>query len=122
MTEVEAPKTEKKIDSDETAIAAGHYAHMCRTIKGYVSVMNGKGLARVLNALAAFPYGESYPKFRAPAEQQLFTMMLSVQSAKAKIAEALSEEEMSSISTEAVTGIVEEELAKLKGEEHGKVE
>lgn len=102
---------EKAIDSDDVAIAAAHYDRMCRSVKGYSSVMNGKGLARVMVALAQFPYGDNYPKFRSKAEETLFNIMLSVHSAKAKIAEAL-KEELADAQDLAVDGIVKEELEK----------
>jgi len=114
--EVETPKG--PLDAEDVQIAAGHYASMCKMIKGYSRAMGGKGLARVMVALAEFPYADTYPKFRSDAEQKLFTFMLSVQSAKAKIGEAL-KADMQSIETDVVDGIVEETLAKARGETDG---
>lgn len=108
------------LNTEEVQIAAGYYAELCRTIKGYSSVMNGKGLARVMVALAEFPYGDKYPKFRSDAEQKLFTFMLTIQSAKAKIAAAI-QPELSKLEEQAVNGIVEEQVNKFinKGEQNG---
>jgi len=109
------PKSTDPMDSDEVAIAAGHYGNMCKSIKGYARAMGGKGLARVMVALAEFPYAQDYPKFRSDAEQKLFTYMLSIQSAKAVIAEAL-KPSMAAIQQQAEDGIVKEEMAKQQGE------
>jgi hypothetical protein len=46
------------LETPEVQMAAGHYASMVKMIKGYSSMMNGKGLARVMVALAEFPYGD----------------------------------------------------------------
>ena len=106
------------LETVEVQIAAGHYASMCKTIKGYSKAMGGKGLARVMIALAEFPYADKYPTFRNDAEQKLFTFMLSIQSAKAKIAEAL-QADLAEIKEQAVDGVVEETINKLKGEDNG---
>jgi len=109
------PKSTDPMDSDEVAIAAGHYGNMCKSIKGYARAMGGKGLARVMVALAEFPYAQDYPKFRSDAEQKLFTYMLSIQSAKAVIAEAL-KPSMAALQQQAEDGIVKEEMTKQQGE------
>lgn len=109
------------LDTKEVQIAAGYYKQLAKTIRGYSSVMNGKGLARVLIAVAEFPYADSYPRFRSDAEQKLFTFMLTIQDAKGTIARALAED-MASIQERAVDGIVEEVMAsktEAKGEENG---
>lgn len=117
--ELQKPEVETKstdpMDSDEVAIAAGHYGNMCKSIKGYARAMGGKGLARVMVALAEFPYAQDYPKFRSDAEQKLFTYMLSIQSAKAIIAEAL-KPSMAELKQKAEDGIVQEQMATIKGE------
>lgn len=106
------------LESEEVQIAAGYYAKLCKTIKGYSGNMKAGGLGRVMVALAEFPYGEKYPKFRSDAEQQLFTFMLTIQSAKAKIAEAL-KPELEKLSNAAVDGIVQEKMEQIKGDVNG---
>ena len=126
MSESEVKNTEETtatndpMNNEDVQMAAGYYAQLCKTIKGYSSVMNGKGLARVMVALAEFPYGDNYPKFRSDAEQKLFTFMLTIQSAKAKIAEAI-KNDMADIQNAAVDGIVKETVQSMntKGEENG---
>lgn len=113
------------LETEEVQMAAGYYEQLRKTIRGYSSVMNGKGLARVLVAVAEFPYADSYPKFRSDAEQKLFTFMLTIQSAKAKIAEAL-KDELGTLENKAIDGIVAEKVEELKtlkeGEENGNVD
>lgn len=114
----EATASTDPMDSDEVAIAAGHYGSMCKTIRGYAKNMSGKGLARVVIAFSEFPYGQNYPKFRSDAEQKLFTFLLSVQSAKAVIAEAL-KPQLGQIQAEAEAGLVKEIQEEQKGETNG---
>lgn len=109
------------MEAEEVQIAAGYYSQLSKTIRGYSSVMGGKGLARVMVALAEFPYAETYPKFRSDAEQKLFTYMLTIQSAKAKIAEAL-KSSLPQLESAAVDGIVKEVMDaknETKGEQDG---
>lgn len=105
-TRIETPAD--PFDAVDVQEAAVHYTKMLTMVKGYSSVMNGKGLARVLVALAEFPYGDAYPKFKKGSEEQkLFTFMLSLQSAKAKIAEAL-KADMQTIHNKAIDNVVTE--------------
>lgn len=118
---VEANKAAEAVsplETEEVQMAAGHYGHMAKMIRGYSRNMGGKGLARVMIALADFPFAESYPKFRSDAEQKLFTFMLSIQSAKAKMAEAF-KADLGEIQSKAIDGIVEETLTNLKGDKDG---
>jgi hypothetical protein len=109
------PPKEKLIDSKEVETAASNYAYMCAQIKVITASMSVRQLSRVMNALAVFPYGESYPKFISDKEQKLFTFFLAGQKAKAIIGEAL-KEDMAEIQNSAVDGIVEETQNNLKGE------
>ena len=108
-------QTTSPLESKEVQIAAGHYAQLSKSIRSYSKNMSGKGLARVVCAVADFPFANSYPKFRTETEKNLFTMLLSINQAKTVIANALKDDE-ASIKNEAVNGIVEEELTKLQGE------
>lgn len=109
------------LDSEEVQIAAGYYAKLSKTIRGYSGSMNAGGLKRVMIALAEFPYAETYPKFRVKAEQELFTFMLTIQSAKAKIAAAL-QPELGKLEETAVDNIVQETMKSIKGEDNGKMD
>lgn len=91
----------------DVQIAAGHYGQLKHSVRSYAKNMGGKGLARVMIALADFPFADTYPKFRSDAEQKLFTFMLSIGQAKAVIGKAL-ESEMPAIQNEAVENMVTE--------------
>jgi hypothetical protein len=104
----------------DVQIAAGHYAQLRQSIRSYSKNMGGKGLARVMTALADFPFADSYPKFRSDSEQKLFTFMLSINQAKSVIGKAL-EADMPSIQNQAVentvTEIQEAQQTKVEGEQ-----
>lgn len=116
-TEV-ASEIKGPLDDVEVQKAAGYYAQLAKKIRGFSRTMGGKGLARVMIAVAEFPYADSYPAFRSDAEKQLFTFMLTIQSTKGTIAKAL-EADAKEIEHKATDGIVEEVLAK-QGENDGK--
>ena len=107
------------METEEVQIAAGYYEQLRKSIRGYTSVMNGKGIARVLVAVAEFPYADKYPKFKTDAEQKLFTFMLAIQKAKGTIADAL-RPELGALQGQAVDGIVKEAMEqKTQGDENG---
>ena len=106
----------KPTELEEVQIAAGYYGQLSKTIRAYSRNMGGKALARVISAYAEFPFAETYPKFRSDSEQQLFTFLLTIQSAKATMTKAL-DAERQNIEEEAVNGIVNE--IQQKGENNG---
>ena len=106
MSETTEELTGPLADKD-VQIAAGHYGQLRQSIRSYAKNMGGKGLARVITALADFPFADSYPKFRNDSEQKLFTFMLSINRAKAVIGKAL-EADMPAIQNEAVDNMVTE--------------
>jgi hypothetical protein len=109
LSGVDVPVDELKgaLADKDVQIAAGHYAQLSKSVKSYARNMGGKSLARVVVALADFPFADSYPKFRSDSEQKLFTFMLSIGQAKSVISRAL-EADQASIQHAAVDGIVNE--------------
>jgi len=114
----EAVQASEEPVADEVAIAAGYYAQLAKTIRAYSRNMGGKGLARVISAYAEFPFAEKYPTFRSQTEQQLFTFLLTIQSTKATISNAI-QSEHANIEEAAVNNMVSEIQEKQKGETHG---
>lgn len=102
------------LESKDVQIAAGQYAHMVKQIKGRAKNMKAGALARVLIATAEFPYAESYPKFRSPAETDLFVLMLTNGKAKGIISEALKSQQsvLENIAVEKVTESILKPLTK----------
>lgn len=114
MSEQQVEETKQEapgpLDTPEVQMAAGQYAQGCKRIAGLARNMGGKGLARVMTAVAKFPYADSYPNFKkGSAEQELFTLFLSVQAVKGVIGKAVADAGLlQTIENQAVDGIVAE--------------
>lgn len=104
VEELEKASTDP-LDTKEVQIAAGQYAQFSKLIRGRAKTMKAGGLARVMIAVAEFPFADSYPKFRVQAETDLFILLTSNDKAKAVINKALSgqEETLQQIAVDKVT-------------------
>lgn len=111
------------LEAPEVVEAAKQYATLSKEIRGRAKNMKAGGLARVLVAYAEFPYSQTYPKFVATTESDLFLLMLSNAKAKGIISNALKSETMhlEQLAVGNVTNDILENISK-KGEENGKVD
>lgn len=110
--EVEADKLEEIAEKHAVA-----YEQLRMQIRGIIPNLSLKGLQRVVNMVAEFPFAENPREPRSKLEIDLMTALISINNIKASLMNYINKEEI----TKQVVSNVADELTK-QGEENGKVE